>query len=146
MLDFEARADALVTAWLLTLSLRYAPSLGPDNSDFTYEEAEFALGAGRRISLGRSALDLSILPGLATINLEWNQDEPVSQSGGITVLRLGLAARWSTAVSDHWRFTITADADLTPTELAHPTPLGPGAPAIPAWTGGLRLGASGEVL
>ena len=146
MLDFEARADAVVMRWLLTLSLRYAPSIGPDNSDSTYEEVEFALGAGRRIPIGRGALDLSILPGLATMNMQWDGDDPTPRSGGSSAFRLGISARWSTPLNDSWRFTITSDGDVTPAGLDHALRLGPDAPALPVWTAGLRLGASGALL
>jgi hypothetical protein len=146
MVDVEARADALINRWILTLSLRYAPSLGPDSSDFIYEEVVFGIGAGRRIALAIGELDVSVLPALATMNLQWNQDEGARQSGSTAALRLGLSARWSTPVSDSWRFTITADADASPSGLEHATLLGAGAPALPVWTAGLRVGASGALL
>ena len=146
MFDFEARADAVVTRWLLTLSLRYAPSFGPDNSDFTYEEVELALGAGRRIPLGRGALDLSVLPGLVTMNMQWDEDTSTPRSGGSSAFRLGLSGRWSTPVSDTWRFTVTVDGDVTPAGLDHALRPGIDAPELPAWTAGLRVGASGALL
>jgi hypothetical protein len=145
MFDFEARADVVLNRWVLSLSLRYAPSVGPDNSDSTYEEVEFALGAGRRIPIGRSALDLSILPGLAAINMQWNEDDINPQSGGGSAFRVGLSARWSTPISEFWRFTATADGDITPAGLDHVQRLGPNAPALPTWTAGLRIGASGAL-
>jgi hypothetical protein len=146
MLDFEARADALVNRWILSLSLRYAPSVGPDNSDSTYEEIVFALGAGRRIPIGRGALDLSVLPGLAAINMQWDEDDPAPQSGGSSAFRVGVSARWSTPLSPFWRFTVTSDGDVTPAGFDHAQRLGPTAPALPVWTAGLRIGASGALL
>jgi hypothetical protein len=146
MPDFEARADVFLARWVLTLSLRYAPSIEIGDSDYLYEETVLAVGAGRRIGLGRSALDVSFLPALAAMSAQWNDDDPDAQSGATTTLRLDLSARWSTPMSDSWRFTITSDADIAPTRLGHDTPLGVGAPALPVWTAGLRLGASGELL
>jgi hypothetical protein len=145
MFDFEARADAVVNRWVLSLSLRYAPSIGPDNSDSTYEEVVFALGAGRRIPIGRGAVDLSVLPGLATMNMQWNEDDINPQSGGSSAFRIGLSARWSAPISEFWRFTVTADGDVTPAGLDHVQRLGPNAPALPTWTAGLRVGASGAL-
>ncbi|MGO8996542.1 MAG: hypothetical protein ACLQVI_24785 [Polyangiaceae bacterium] len=147
MLDFEGRADAIVASWLLTLSFRYAPSLEVNNSDFLYEEIVIGIGAGRRIRLGRGALDVSILPALATMNLQWNDDDPSPASGGSSAFRLGLSARWSTPITDSWHFTITSDADVAPSALDHSPPrLGVGAPALPVWTAGLRFGVSGVLL
>jgi hypothetical protein len=146
MLDFEARADALLASWLLNVSLRYAFAVGPDLDDYQYEETVIAAGGGRRISIGRGDLDLSILPAIAIMNLQWNQDDPDPESGGATVFRLGGAARWSSPIGGSWRLTMTADADVAPFNLAHPINLGSEAPSFPVWTAGLRLGACGEVL
>jgi hypothetical protein len=146
MLDFEARVDAVVSAWLLSLSLRYAPSIGPDNSDSTYEEIEFGLGAGRRIPLGRGALDVSVVPGLATMNMQWGEDSQAPQTGAGSAFRLGGVARWSVPASDSWRFTVAADADFAPAGVDHTLRLGPSAPTLPVWTAGLRIGAAGALL
>jgi hypothetical protein len=146
MLDFGARADALLASWLLTVSLRYAFGVGPDLDDYQYEEVAIAAGPGRRISVGRGDLDLSVLPALAIMSLQWNQDDPDPESGSATVFRLGGAARWSSPIGGSWRLTMTADADVAPFNLAHPVNLGSGAPSFPVWTAGLRLGACGEVL
>jgi hypothetical protein len=146
MLDVEARADVIAAHWIASLSLRYAPSLGPDGSDFIYEEIVFGLGVGRRIPVGRGAFDLSIVPALASMNLQWNLDEGEPQSGSESALRLGLSARWSAPVGGAWQFTVTADGDVAPTYLEHPTAqLGSGAPTLPIWTAGLRVGASGAL-
>jgi hypothetical protein len=146
MLDFEARADAFLASWLLSVSLRYAFAVGPDLDDYQYEEIVIAAGAGRRIPVGRGDLELSVLPALAIMNLQWNQDDPDPQSGAATVFRLGGAVRWSSPIGGSWRLTMTADADVAPFNLAHPINLGSEAPSFPVWTAGLRLGACGEVL
>jgi hypothetical protein len=80
------------------------------------------------------------------MNLKWNNDDPNAQSAGSSSLRLDLSARWSTPLNDSWRLTITSDADVAPSGLEHATHLGTGAPALPAWTAGLRIGGSGELL
>jgi hypothetical protein len=148
MLDFEARADVLVTRWLLSLTLRYAPSLEIGDSDLLYEEIVIGVGAGRRLPLGRGALDVSFVPALATMNMQWDNDgdDPHPGSGGTSSLRLGLSARWSTPITDSWRFTVTSDADVAPSGLERSASLGTGAPSLPIWTAGLRLGASGALL
>jgi hypothetical protein len=146
MIDFEARGDLLVRDWMLTLSLRYAPSIGPDNSDTTYEELVAGLGVGRRFHLGSEALDVSILPRVAVMNMQWDGDDPDPKSGGAAEFRLGLQLRWSAPINPFWQLTITADSDVTPAGLDHAERLGPTAPALPAWTGGVRVGATGLLL
>jgi hypothetical protein len=146
MLDFEVRADAMFRGWLLAVTFRYAPSMGPDASDFVLDEAVVGVGVGRRIPLGRGALDLSVVPAFVAMNLRWDQDDSDPQTGTNSAFLLGGAARWSTPIAAGWRFTATADAEAAPFGLVHPSNLGADEPAFPIWTAGLRLGASGELL
>jgi hypothetical protein len=146
LFDLEARADAILRGWLVTLSFRYAPSLGPDTSDFVFDEAVIGLGVGRRLSVGRGAIDLSVVPSFATMDLRWDQDDSDPQSQSHSAFLLGVSARWSTPLSGAWSFTVTADGDVAPFWLVHPSDLGADEPAFPSWTFGLRLGASGALL
>jgi hypothetical protein len=66
--------------------------------------------------------------------------------GTVVEFRVGAAARWSVPVSPGWRFTLTLDTDLAPEGVARPVRVEPEEPPLPAWTGSLRLGASGELL
>jgi hypothetical protein len=146
MIDFEGRADAVLGPWLFALSARYGFSVGPDLDDYQYEETVITLGAGRRIAIGRGALDLTVSPEIALMGLQWDQDDPDPRSGTASAFRVGVAARWSSPLAGVWRFTMTADADAAPTEVGHPIELGPGVVALPTWTVGVRLGACTEVL
>ncbi len=148
MLDFEGHADAVLGSWLLTLSLRYAFAVGPDLDDYQYEESAIGLAAGRRFRVGRDAFDLAVGPAFAFMQLQWDQDsdDAVHRSGSASALRIGAQARWSVPTGGGWRFAVTADADVAPADVGHPIELGPDALALPVWTVGLRLGASGEIL
>jgi hypothetical protein len=146
ILDFEGRADLLLTSWMLTLVVRYGFSIGPDLDDFQYEETAVGFGAGHRFRAGRGSLDLTAGPVLAWMNLQWNQDEPDPRSGSAAAVRVGAAARWSSPIAGAWRFTITADAEVAPSMVDHPIDFGSGALALPAWTVGIRLGNCAEVL
>ena len=146
LLDFEARGDVIVRDWIVSLSLRYAPSIGPDNSDTTYEELVAGLGVGRRFHLGAESLDVSVLPTVAVMNMQWDEDDPDAKSDGTAEFRLALHLRWAAPINRFWQLTITADTDLTPAGLDHVERLGPTAPALPAWTGGVRIGGTGLLL
>jgi hypothetical protein len=146
ILDFEGRADLLLSSWMLTLAVRYGFSVGPDLDDFQYEETAVAVSAGHRFRAGRGLLDLTAGPVLALMNLQWNQDEPDPHSASAAAVRLGAAARWSSPIAGAWRFTITADAEVAPSIVDHPIDFGSGALPLPAWTFGIRLGNCAEVL
>jgi hypothetical protein len=146
MLDFEGRADLFRDRWLLSPFVRYGFSVGPDLDDYQYEELVTGAGLGRRFAAGHGALDVSIVPALALMWLQWDQDDPRPRSGGGQELRVGAAVRWSSPIGGVWSLTLTADADVAPFELQSPIQLGSDAPALPAWTAGLRMGTSGAVL
>jgi hypothetical protein len=147
MLDFEGRGDVFYRDWFASLAVRYGFSVGPDLDDYQYEETVGSAGLGRRFTTGRGALDVSVAPGVAVMALQWKQDDPDPKSGSATELRVGSAARWSGPIgTGNWRLALTADVDVAPARLARPISLGGSAPALPVWTLGIRLGATGEIL
>ena len=147
MLDLEARGDLEVKHWLLVVSFRYGSSIGEQltPTDAAYEETVIGLGAGRTVPLGKTALELAIVPSFAAVNIDDNDDANGS-NGSRTQVRLGLSARWSIPLDKWWRFTITADSDFSPRSLTHDVHVNPNLPPLPAWTGGLRFGAAGKLL
>lgn len=147
MLDLEGRFDALFRArWLLTASFRYAPAIGPHPDDTIYDEFVGGIGAGGRIAFGAQALDVTAVSALAVMMMKWNADLPDAGGATTTAFRAGLSLRWSMPFGDSWRFSVTADADATPWAFHRDPPLGVDAPALPVWTAGLCVGASGAVL
>jgi hypothetical protein len=145
MLDFEGRVDVVVRAWSLFGSLRYSIALrGPTPTSSEYSEADVGVGVGRRISLGATRLDLGFIPSLATTRLE--DDDETGLHGTVVEFRVGASIRWSVPVNPFWRLTVAADTDLSPEGLRRPVRVEPDLPPLPAWTGGVRVGASGELL
>src|SRR5581483_7612178 len=104
------------------------------------------LGVGRRFHLGDESLDFSVLPTVAVMNMQWDEDDPDPKNAATAEFRVALQLRWTAPINPFWLFTVTADSDLTPAGLDHAERLGPTAPALPAWTGGVRLGAMGLLL
>jgi len=148
MVDFEGRADVTVGVWSLFASLRYAVAFTEgDDTASTYSEVDFGLGAGRQIALGATLLDVAFVPSLATMRFEDpDDDDGVAHDGSVAEFRLGASVRWSVPVGRSWRVTLTADSDIAPEGLAHEVRVRAGTLPFPAWTGGLRLGASGKLL
>ncbi len=147
MLDLEARGDLEVKNWLLVLSFRYGSSIGETltPADASYEETVVGLGIGRSLSLGKTRLSLAIVPSFAAVNID-DDDDANGSNGSRTTVRVGASLKWSVPLDKWWRFTITADSDFSPRSLTHDVYVNPSLPPLPAWTGGLRLGAAGKLL
>jgi hypothetical protein len=147
MAELEMRVDLHVRDWIVLLGLRYAPvaaisSIAADAD--SYGEGALVLGVGRELRWGRSSLDLVASPTLAFVSME--TDSPVEKSGSLAQLRLAGAARFGYAIGRDWRFTITLDSELAPGSLVKARYADPALPPLPAWTLGLRLGASARLL
>ena len=147
MLDLEARGDLEVRRWLLVISFRYGSSIGEQLTpyDASYEETVIGLGVGRSLPIGKTQLSLALIPSFAEVNID-DDDDAKGSNGSRTQVRIGAALRWSVPLDKWWRFTITADSDISPRSLTHEVHVGPSLPPIPAWTGGLRFGAAGKLL
>jgi hypothetical protein len=163
MADVEARIDVLLGRWLVFAAIRDVP-LGLQVSQGVeadpYRELGAGIGVGRRFALGgATAIDVGVEPSLAVMRMEIDlpQPQPAGQEGihGDDVeLRVGLFARLALPLSSAWQLSVTADTDVAPSNLFTPTRIDvPAAvvldspvPPFPAWTSGLRLGMSGELL
>jgi hypothetical protein len=161
VLDVEARADILFDRWLMLMTLRSAlvSCLGQQGVDCdVYSDVSAGIGAGRRFRLGGPDIDVALEPSLVVMHMEYDGTpgpEGRTVEDTQVVLRLDTSARLAVPVDQHWVLTVTLDAGLAPSMLANPTrlalPVGPAPggqppPPFPAWSGGLRLGASGELL
>ena len=146
MVEFEGSADVRLQAWILCALFRFGLGAGGDDDDATtYSETDIGLGAGRVFPLGATTIDVVFVPSLATMRFD-DRDEPGGPGGSLSEFRLGARLRWSVPVSASWRLTLTTDSEIAPQGLAHPVHTEPLLPALPAWTGGMRIGASGRLL
>jgi hypothetical protein len=146
MVDVEARVDLRIDRLLMFVSFRNVPlgfvaSEGFDGD--AYRESSIAFGIGRSLSLGSCVLDVSAAPSLVTMRL--GRDAPDHVRADDVDLRLGASVRLNVPLAKAWRFTVTADTDVIPDALRSAVRVDP-LPAFPAWTSGLRFGASGAVL
>jgi hypothetical protein len=155
VLDVEARADLLIDRWLALASIRSAVAscLGKQGVDCdVYNDVSVGLGAGRRFRAGDAAVDVALAPSVVWMHMEYDAGTEASGGQGNEVaLRLDASARLAVPLGDSWALTLTVDAGLAPSMLASPTriqlPSGAGVvPPFPAWTGGVRIGASGALL
>ncbi|MEO8876099.1 MAG: hypothetical protein ABI461_10970 [Polyangiaceae bacterium] len=147
MLDLEARGDLVVKRWFLTASLRYGTSIGETltRRDASYDETAIGIGVGREIPIGKTALQIALAPSIVSVNID-DADDANGTNGSRSGLRVGASIRWSVPLDEWWRFTVTADSDLSPRSLTHYVYLDSDLPPLPFWTGGLRLGAAGKLL
>ena len=157
VLDVEARADLLLGPWLAMMTIRSAVAscLGRQGVDCdVYNDVSVGLGAGRRLRAGAAAVDVALEPSVVWMRMEYDGGaggEAHSGQGDEVTLRVDASARLSVPLGPSWALTLTVDAGLAPSLLASPTritlPAGAGdVPAFPAWTGGVRVGASGALL
>ena len=159
VLDVEARADLFLDRWLLLATIRSAlvSCLGEQGVDCdVYNDVSMGLGVGRRIVAETTAVDIALEPSFVVMHMEYdspsgNEAQPVD--GTLAALRVDASVRLAVPLGNSWHITLTLDAGLAPSLLASPTRLelppgtaGPLPPPFPAWTGGVRLGASGALL
>lgn len=146
MLDFEGSADVRVQSWVLCALFRFGLGVAGGGDDASeYSETDIGLGAGRSFTLGTTMLDAIFVPSLATMRFD-DHDEVTSPPGSLSELRLGARIRWSIPLKMAWRLTMTGDTEMAPQGFDHPVRTQSRLPALPAWTGGVRLGASGRLL
>jgi len=163
MADVEARIDVLLGRWLVFAAIRDVP-LGLQASQGIeadpYRELGAGIGAGRRFALaGATAVDVGVEPSLTVMRMEIDLPQPQPQAtegihGEDVELRVGVFARLVLPLGNEWQMSVTADTDVAPSNLFTPTRIDVPAgvvvdqpvPPFPAWTSGLRLGISGELL
>lgn len=161
VVDVEARTDLLIDRWLLLATIRSAlvSCIGSQGFDCdSYSDVSLGVGVGRRLPAGASAIDIALEPSIVAMHMEYDavpESEGESVSGTVVALRVDASARLAVPIGQRWAVTLTIDAGLAPALLANPTRLEVPAniaatagtpPAFPAWTGGLRVGASGALL
>jgi len=160
VLDVEARADVVFDRWLLLATIRSAviSCLGQQGLDCdVYTDVSFGAGVGRRFHAGPADIDLAFEPSFVVMHMEYDApggSEAESTDGTVVTLRADVSTRLALPLSNSWVLTVTVDGGLAPTVLANPTRLqvpeaitgGNPPPPFPAWTGGLRIGASGALL
>jgi hypothetical protein len=149
MTEMELRGDLRVRNWLVMVSVRYAPlGASPGHiafDDDSYNEMALGIGVGRRLAIGRSALDLGVMSSLVAINME--KDDPVDNvAASASQGRLAACARWSAPIGARVALVFTADGEVAPSALGGGATVRAGLLAPPTWTFGLRLGAASDVL
>jgi len=161
VLDVEARADLFVDRWLFMSSLRSAAAscLGAQGVDCdVYNDVSLGVGVGRRARAGAAAFDFSLEPSMVWMHMEYDvspSSETQSVAGSEVTLRVDTSARLAVPLSESWALTVTVDVGLAPAMLSttrldlppnlSATTAAP-TPAFPAWTGAVRVGASGALL
>jgi hypothetical protein len=146
MLDFEARADLRVDRALLFLALRGVPKgavLARGEERASYRESSIGFGLGRSFDAGTCTVDVAVVPALSAMRMDPNGPSP--PLADYVDLRLGLMTRLGVPLSRSWRLTLTADTDVVPDRLSRPI-RDQSLPAIPSWTSGIQVGASGAIL
>jgi len=161
VIDVEARADIIFDRWLMLVSLQSSlvSCLGQQGLDCdVYNDVSLGVGVGRRFRLGAPDIDVAFAPSVVVMHMEYDGTsggEGQSLQGTEVVLRFDASARLAVPVNPHWALTFTLDGGLAPSMLTSPARLSlpAGVPAgaqppppFPAWSGGVRLGASGAVL
>ena len=147
MIDIEGHATLEINQWLILASIRYGSSMGEAlvSTDDSYDEIAGSAGIGRRFLIGPSQIEAVILPSLVSATLD-DQDETVANGSPRAELRVGALLGWSLTTEDGWRFTVSADTDVTPRSFDRPVRSAESEPPLPVWTAALRLGAAGRIL
>lgn len=161
VLDIEARADILFDRWLMLVSLQSSlvSCLGQQGVDCdVYNDVSLGAGVGRRFQVGGPDIDIAFAPSVVVMHMEYDGAggaEGQALQGTEVALRFDASARLAVPINPHWVLTFTLDGGLAPSMLTSPTrlslPAGAAAgaqqpPPFPAWSGGVRLGASGALL
>jgi hypothetical protein len=148
MADLEARLDAiLVGRWIVFAAVRYTPVGATtlfDVDNDQYHEWSGSLGAGRRLTLGPTKIDLGLAPELVAMKMEGDFSGDVVERR--VQPRLDAWARWVVPFAAEWQVALTGDADVAPLDVAQAPDPNPRLPALPTWTLGLRLGVTGALL
>jgi hypothetical protein len=148
MADVELRAEAsLADRTFLVAHGRFVPvgaPLGSTLDEDNYREYAAGAGIGRYFPTGQSIWKLSFAPEVALVAMESDELVGGERSGTKTQLRLVGTAGWSSAPVGLFRFVALLDGGVAPYSLGHVTRAAEGLAQLPAWTVGLRLGASFE--
>jgi hypothetical protein len=161
VVDVEARADIVAERWLVMAAVRSAVAscLGQQGIDCdVYNDVSAGIGVGRRFATGPAVLDVVVAPSVVAMRMEYDTmgaAEGKEVEGAEVALRLDVSSRLAVPLSERWALTVTVDTGISPSLLVSPVrlQLPTGAPAgaapvppFPAWTGGVRIGASGALL
>ena len=147
MPDFAFRADVRANDWIVTATVRVAPTaaqLSAFVGGYAYNETSLALGVGRRFRIASTSLDLTAQAALVLMSEDG--DVPVEEGGAPSELRVGACVRWLLFAKSRIRPNIALEGEIAPTALATPLRVGPDLPPLPTWTLGLRIGITGELL
>ena len=147
MPDFAFRADVRANDWIVTATVRVAPTAAQLNAfvaGYAYNETSLALGVGRRFRIASTSLDLTAQAALVLMSEDG--DAPVEEGGAPSELRVGACVRWLLFAKSRIRPNITLEGEIAPTALATPLRVGADLPPLPTWTLGLRVGITGELL
>ena len=161
VIDVEARADVIFNRWLMLVSLQSSlvSCLGKQGLDCdVYTDVSLGAGVGRRFRVGAPDIDVALAPAVVVMHMEYDGAagaEGQALEGTAVALRFDASTRLAIPVSSHWALTVTLEGGLAPSMLTNPSrlalPAGAPAdaqqpPAFPAWSGGVRVGASGALL
>jgi hypothetical protein len=157
VLDVEARADLFLGKWLLLANVRSAvvSCTGQQGVDCdVYNDVSAGVGVGRRVRTGDARFDFAFEPSFVWMHMEYDYppgSEDVEVDGSELALRLDASVRLAVPVGPRWMCTVTLDGGLAPSMLVNPARLrlpepDTQPPPFPAWSGGIRVGASGALL
>jgi hypothetical protein len=139
MADFDVRLDVAVHGWIVSVAMRAAPFSAPSRAaydDDAYDETAFALGVGRELRTGRSAL---VLTGGPALTYMWMENDVLDVSSQRAQLRLAGVARWAFEMSPRLRLNVTFDGEVSPSGIINSHYVAGLAP-YPAFTLGLHVG------
>lgn len=147
MPDFAFRADVRANDWIVTGTVRVAPTAAQLSAlvgGYAYNETSLALGLGRRFHIASTSLDVTAQAALVLMSEDG--DAPVEEGGAPSELRVGACVRWLLFAKSRLRPNITLDGEIAPTALVSPLRVGADLPPLPTWTLGLHIGLTGELL
>jgi hypothetical protein len=147
MWETQIDVDVLIKDWLVFALMRYAPLgaiSGVTADTDAYGELGGGFGAGHRWRWQTHSLDVMASPSIVVVNLE--VDSPMEVSGELAQLRIAAALRYGYVLGRSWRFHAVFDTEVAPSSLIKERRAAATLSPLLAWTAGLRLGASANLL
>jgi hypothetical protein len=122
-----------------------------------YNDGSIGVGVGRRFSTGEANVDVAFVPSLVVMHMEYDgAGEGAVVEGTEVAMRFDLSSRLAIPLNSRWALTLTLDGGAVPSMAIKPArlslPVGAAAadaqppPPFPAWSVGVRIGASGALL